>query len=90
MNYSLHSSTLVISLDMVVLYYVIIMNHPLIFHYYRYNYNSNGVRRKTRIYRLISNHRFLDNISTVITTALVLVWAINNNAFLRRRPSLIN
>ena len=50
MNYSLHSSTLVISLDMVVLYYVIIMNHLLIFHYYRYN--SNGVRRKTRIYRL--------------------------------------
>ena len=88
MNYSLHSSTLVISLDMAVLYYVIIMNHPLIFHYYRCN--SNGVRRKTRIYRLISDHRFLDNISTVITTALVLVWAINNNAFLRRRPSLIN
>ena len=37
MNYSLHSSTLAISLDMVVLYSVIIMNHLLIFHYYRYN-----------------------------------------------------
>ena len=48
MNYYLHSSTLVISLDMVVLYSVIIMNHLLIFHYYRYN----RVKRKTRIYRL--------------------------------------
>jgi hypothetical protein len=37
MSYYSHSSTLVISLDMVVLYYVIIMNHLLIFHYYRYN-----------------------------------------------------